>query len=148
VILWRDRSLRPGRIHPAGAFDANSGYSVGGAIGVKRALEGPGFSWFEETVLDYRVRAMGDEARALDITVSAGEQTYTLFSLADFIATGVHMVQPAAAVAIKYMLAACRWPPCNHAAASTHTEAPLAHGSERLTATWGLHINRVGWKGY
>jgi hypothetical protein len=43
VILRRDRSLRRGRIHPAGAFDANNGYSVGGAIRVGRALEELGF---------------------------------------------------------------------------------------------------------
>jgi L-alanine-DL-glutamate epimerase-like enolase superfamily enzyme len=34
-----------------------------------------------------------DLARKLDITVSAGEQTYTLAALADLIA-GVRMVQP------------------------------------------------------
>jgi L-alanine-DL-glutamate epimerase-like enolase superfamily enzyme len=33
-------------------------------------------------------------ARALDITVSAGEQTYTLAALADLIEAGVRMVQP------------------------------------------------------
>jgi hypothetical protein len=86
--------LRPGGIHPAGAFDANNGYSVGGAIRVGRALEELGFFSFEEPVQHYHVRAMGEVARALDITVSAGEQTYTLQGVADLIAAGVRMVQP------------------------------------------------------
>ena len=60
------------------AFDANNGYSVGGAIRVGRALEELGYWWFEEPVQHYHVKAMGEVARALDITVSAGEQTYTL----------------------------------------------------------------------
>ena len=54
---------------------------MGGAIRVGRALEEPGFFWFEEP--HYHVRAMGEVARALDITVSAGEQTYTLQAVAD-----------------------------------------------------------------
>ena len=37
---------------------------------------------------------MGEAARRLDITVSAGEQTYTLSGLADLIEAGVRMVQP------------------------------------------------------
>jgi L-alanine-DL-glutamate epimerase-like enolase superfamily enzyme len=37
---------------------------------------------------------MGEVARRLDITVSAGEQTYTLAGEADLIAAGVRMVQP------------------------------------------------------
>jgi D-arabinonate dehydratase/D-galactarolactone cycloisomerase len=37
---------------------------------------------------------MGEVARALDITVSAGEQTYTLPALNDLISAGVRMVQP------------------------------------------------------
>jgi L-alanine-DL-glutamate epimerase-like enolase superfamily enzyme len=37
---------------------------------------------------------MGEVAQRLDITVSAGEQTYTLSGLADLIAAGVRMVQP------------------------------------------------------
>ncbi len=76
------------------AFDANNGYSVGGAIRVGRALEELGFWWFEEPVQHYHVKAMGQVARALDITVSAGEQTYTLAALADLIEAGVPMVQP------------------------------------------------------
>src|SRR5580693_3914063 len=76
------------------AFDANNGYSVGGAIRVGRALEELGFWWFEEPVQHYHVKAMGEVARRLDITVSAGEQTYTLAALADLIAAGVRMVQP------------------------------------------------------
>src|SRR6266478_6113703 len=60
------------------AFDANNGYSVGGAIRVGRALEELGYWWFEEPVQHYHVKAMGEVARRLDITVSAGEQTYTL----------------------------------------------------------------------
>ena len=76
------------------AFDANNCYSTGGAIRVGRALEELGFWWFEEPVQHYQVRAMGEIARALDITVSAGEQTYTLPALADLIGAGVRMVQP------------------------------------------------------
>ena len=76
------------------AFDANNCYTTGGAIRVGRALEELGFWWFEEPVQHYHVRAMGEVARALDITVSAGEQTYTLPALADLINAGVRMVQP------------------------------------------------------
>ena len=76
------------------AFDANNGFTIGGAIRVGRALEELGFWWFEEPVQHYHVRAMGEVARALDITVSAGEQTYTLAALADLIEAGVRMVQP------------------------------------------------------
>ena len=76
------------------AFDANNGYSVGGAMRVGRALEDLGYWWFEEPVQHYHVKAMGEVARALDITVSAGEQTYTLAALADLIDAGVRMVQP------------------------------------------------------
>ena len=76
------------------AFDANNGYSVGGAIRVGRALEELGYWWFEEPVQHYHVKAMGEVAQKLDITVSAGEQTYTLAGLADLIAAGVRMVQP------------------------------------------------------
>jgi L-alanine-DL-glutamate epimerase-like enolase superfamily enzyme len=76
------------------AFDANNGYSVGGAMRVGRALEELGYWWFEEPVQHYHVKAMGEVAQRLDITVSAGEQTYTLAGLADLIAAGVRMVQP------------------------------------------------------
>src|ERR1700736_3885608 len=76
------------------AFDANNGYSVGGAIRVGRALEELGYWWFEEPVQHYHVKAMGEVAQRLDITVSAGEQTYTLAALADLIEAGVRMVQP------------------------------------------------------
>ena len=76
------------------AFDANNGFTTGGAIRVGRALEELGYWWFEEPVQHYHVKAMGDVARALDITVSAGEQTYTLAALADLIAAGVPMIQP------------------------------------------------------
>ncbi|HKM70558.1 MAG TPA: mandelate racemase/muconate lactonizing enzyme family protein [Stellaceae bacterium] len=76
------------------AFDANNGYSLGGAIRVGRVLEELGYWWFEEPVQHYHVKAMGDVAQKLDITVSAGEQTYTLSGLADLIAAGVRMVQP------------------------------------------------------
>jgi L-alanine-DL-glutamate epimerase-like enolase superfamily enzyme len=76
------------------AFDANNCYSIGGAIRVGRALEDLGFWWFEEPVQHYHVRAMGEVAQRLDITVSAGEQTYTLAALADLIEAGVRMVQP------------------------------------------------------
>ena len=76
------------------AFDANNGYTVGGAIRVGRALEELGYWWFEEPVQHYHPRAIGQVARALDITVSAGEQTYTLPGLNDLISAGVRMVQP------------------------------------------------------
>ncbi|MBX3500156.1 MAG: mandelate racemase/muconate lactonizing enzyme family protein [Alphaproteobacteria bacterium] len=76
------------------AFDANNGYSIGGAIRVGRALEELGYWWFEEPVQHYHVKAMGEVAQRLDITVSAGEQTYTLAALADLIDSGVRMVQP------------------------------------------------------
>src|SRR5215472_12802574 len=76
------------------AFDANNGYSVGGAIRVGRVLEELGYWWFEEPVQHYHIKAMGEVARKLDITVSAGEQTYTLSGLADLIDAGVRMVQP------------------------------------------------------
>ena len=76
------------------AFDANNGYTVGGAIRVGRALEELGYWWFEEPVQHYHIAATGEVARRLDITVSAGEQTYTLSGLADLIAAGVRMVQP------------------------------------------------------
>src|ERR671921_2066902 len=64
-------------------FDANNGYSVGGAMRVGRALEDLGYAWFEEPVQHYPVAAMGEVAQRLDITVSAGEQTYTLPGLKD-----------------------------------------------------------------
>ena len=76
------------------AFDANNGYTVGGAIRVGRALEELGYWWFEEPVQHYHPRAMGEVARMLDITVSAGEQTYTLPGLNDLINAGVRMIQP------------------------------------------------------
>jgi L-alanine-DL-glutamate epimerase-like enolase superfamily enzyme len=76
------------------AFDANNGYSTGGAIRVGRALEELGYWWFEEPVQHYHVRQMGEVAARLDITVSAGEQSYTLAAIADLINAGVRMVQP------------------------------------------------------
>jgi L-alanine-DL-glutamate epimerase-like enolase superfamily enzyme len=76
------------------AFGANNCYTTGGAIRVGRALEDLGFWWFEEPVQHYHIHAMGEVARKLDITVSAGEQTYTLAALADLISAGVRMVQP------------------------------------------------------
>ena len=75
-------------------FDANNGYSVGGAMRVGRVLEELGYAWFEEPVQHYHVAAMGEVAQRLDITVSAGEQTYTLQALKDLIGAGVRMVQP------------------------------------------------------
>jgi len=76
------------------AFDANNCYSIAGAMRVGRALEELGYWWFEEPVQHYHVKAMGEVAQRLDITVSAGEQTYTLSALADLISAGVRMVQP------------------------------------------------------
>ena len=76
------------------AFDANNGYSSGGALRVGRVLEELGYWWFEEPVQHYHVRATGDVARKLSITVSAGEQSYTPAAVADLILAGVPMVQP------------------------------------------------------
>ncbi len=76
------------------AFDANNGYTVGGAMRVGRVLEELGYWWFEEPVQHYHVKALGEVAQRLDITVSAGEQSYTLSAVADLIAAGVRMVQP------------------------------------------------------
>ena len=76
------------------AFDANNQYSVGGAIRVGRALEELGYLWFEEPVQHYHIRAMGEVAQRLDITVSAAEQTYTTQGLVQMIEAGVRMVQP------------------------------------------------------
>jgi L-alanine-DL-glutamate epimerase-like enolase superfamily enzyme len=45
-------------------------------------------------VQHYHIMATGEVARALDITVSAGEQSYTLAALADLIDAGVRMIQP------------------------------------------------------
>ncbi len=76
------------------AFDANNRYSVGAAIRVGRVLEELGYVWFEEPVESYHVKAMGEVAQRLDITVSAGEQSYTLQSVAALIDAGVRMLQP------------------------------------------------------
>jgi len=76
------------------AYDANNGLSIGGAIRLGRVLEELGFWWFEEPVQHYHIREMGEVARRLDITVSAGEQTYTLAGVRDLIEAGVTMVQP------------------------------------------------------
>lgn len=76
------------------AFDANNQYSVGGAIRVGRALEELGYIWFEEPVQHYNIRAMGEVAQRLDITVSAAEQSYTTQAVVDMINAGVRMVQP------------------------------------------------------
>ncbi len=75
-------------------FDANNGYTVGGAMRVGRVLEELGYTWFEEPVQHYHVAGMGEVAQRLDITVSAGEQTYTLQGVKDLINAGVRMVQP------------------------------------------------------
>ena len=76
------------------AFDANNGYTPGGAMRVGRVLEELGYWWFEEPVQHYHVRATGEIARKLSITVSAGEQSYTPAAVADLILAGVPMVQP------------------------------------------------------
>jgi L-alanine-DL-glutamate epimerase-like enolase superfamily enzyme len=76
------------------AFDANNGYSIGAAIRVGRALEELGYVWFEEPVQHYHPKAMGEVAQRLDITVSAGEQSYSLQQVATLIDSGVRMVQP------------------------------------------------------
>jgi Enolase C-terminal domain-like len=59
-----------------------------------RVLEELGYWWFEEPVQHYHVKAMGEVSRRLDITVSAGERTYSLSGLADLIEAGVRIVQP------------------------------------------------------
>lgn len=76
------------------AFDANNGYSTGGALRVGRVLEDLGYWSFEEPVQHYHVKAMGEVAQKLSITVSAGEQTYTTAGLAELIEAGVRMIQP------------------------------------------------------
>ena len=76
------------------AFDANNGLSLSGAMRVGGALEELGYWWFEEPVQHYHVKQLGELARRLDITVSAGEQSYTLSAVADLIDAGVRMVQP------------------------------------------------------
>ena len=75
-------------------FDANNGYSVGGAMRVGRVLEDLGYTWFEEPVQHYHVAGMGEVAQRLDVTVSAGEQSYSLQQVKDLINAGVRMVQP------------------------------------------------------
>lgn len=76
------------------AFDANNGLSFGGAIRVGRALEELGYWWFEEPLQHYHPRELGALADKLDITVSAGEQSYTTSAIAELIQSGVRMVQP------------------------------------------------------
>src|SRR5215470_6829667 len=51
----------------------------------RRVLEELGYWWFEEPVQHYHVKTMGEVSRRLDITVSTGEQTYTLSGLTDLI---------------------------------------------------------------
>jgi L-alanine-DL-glutamate epimerase-like enolase superfamily enzyme len=76
------------------AFDASNGYSVGTAIRVGRVLEDLGFTWFEEPVEHYHLRALEAVARRLDIPVAAGEQSYTLQDLVGLIEAGVGIIQP------------------------------------------------------
>jgi L-alanine-DL-glutamate epimerase-like enolase superfamily enzyme len=76
------------------AFDSNNGYSTGGAMRVGRLLEELDYWWFEEPVQHYHIQATGEVAQRLSITVSAGEQTYTLGGLAELIDAGVRMIQP------------------------------------------------------
>lgn len=76
------------------AFDANNGYSYSGAMRVGRALEELGFWWFEEPVQHYHRRQLGELAGKLSITVSAGEQDYTIAAVAELIDAGIRMVQP------------------------------------------------------
>ena len=76
------------------AFDSNNGYSTGSAMRVGRVLEELDYWWFEEPVQHYHIQATGEVAQRLSITVSAGEQTYTLGGLADLIDAGVRMIQP------------------------------------------------------
>jgi L-alanine-DL-glutamate epimerase-like enolase superfamily enzyme len=76
------------------AFDANNGYSTSGAIRMGRLLEELDYWWFEEPVQHYHIKATGEVAQKLSITVSAGEQTYTTAGLVELIEAGVRMVQP------------------------------------------------------
>ncbi len=75
-------------------FDANNLYSAGGAIRMGRVLEDLDYLWFEEPVQHYDIHGMGEVARKLDITVSAGEQSYTIQAVLDLIRAGVRMLQP------------------------------------------------------
>lgn len=76
------------------AFDSNNGYSTGGAMKVGRILEELGYWWFEEPVQHFHIKATGEIAQRLSITVSAGEQTYTTGGLVELIDAGVRMIQP------------------------------------------------------
>ena len=76
------------------AVDANTNYSVQGAIRVGRVLEDLGCEWFEEPVQHYHMASFAKVARALDIAVSAGEQEYTPQGIARLIDAGVAIVQP------------------------------------------------------
>lgn len=76
------------------AFDANNGYSFSGALRMGRVLEELDYWWFEEPVQHYHRRRLGELAGKLAITVSAGEQDYTLAAVAELIDAGLRMVQP------------------------------------------------------
>jgi len=78
------RAPAGGRRLPVGVRRQQS-LSIGAAIRVGRVLEDLGYLWFEEPVEYYHAKAMGEVAQRLDITVSAGEQSYTLQSVAALI---------------------------------------------------------------
>ncbi len=62
-------------------FDANNGYSVGGAIRVGRALEELGYLWFEEPVQHYDVAAWARSRSGSTSPSPPREQTYTVQAL-------------------------------------------------------------------
>jgi L-alanine-DL-glutamate epimerase-like enolase superfamily enzyme len=76
------------------AFDANNGYSVGGAIRVGRALEELGYWWFEEPVQHFHVKAMGEVARGSTSPSRPASRPIRWPRVADLIDAGVRMVQP------------------------------------------------------
>ena len=77
------------------AFDANNGYSVGGAMRVGRALEELGYVWFEEPVQHYHVRGDGrGRAAARHHRLGRRSRPTRSQALVDLINAGVRMVQP------------------------------------------------------
>lgn len=76
-------------------FDANCGYSVPTAIAQGRRLQDMGASHFEEPVWSDDLEGLARVAAALDLPVSAGEQSYTRWQFHDLVRrTNVAWVQP------------------------------------------------------
>lgn len=76
-------------------FDANCGYSVPTAIAQGRRLQDMGAAHLEEPVWADDIEGLARVAAALDLPVSAGEQSYTRWQFRYLMAsTGVAWVQP------------------------------------------------------